>query len=66
MKRMPNRELQETVARYSLGDMLVSLRKARLKQCGSLQQSMPAISEKNVAAPPDEPLGLLNLGAVKG
>lgn len=43
---MPNRELQETVARYSLGDMLVSLRKARLKQCGSLQQSMPAISEK--------------------
>ena len=46
MKRMPNRELQETVARYSLGDMLVSLRKARLKQCGSLQQSMPAISEK--------------------
>ena len=43
---MPNRELQETVARYSLGDMLVSLRKTRLKQCGSLQQSMSAISEK--------------------
>lgn len=43
---MPNRELQETVARYSLGDMLVSLRKTRLKQCGSLRQSMPAISEK--------------------
>ena len=43
---MPNRELQETVARYSLGDMLVSLRKTRLKQCGSLQQSMLAISEK--------------------
>ena len=46
MKRMPNRELQETVARYSLGDMLVSLRKTRLKQCGSLQQSISAISEK--------------------
>ena len=30
---MPNRELQETVARYSLGDMLVSLRKTRPKQC---------------------------------
>ena len=43
---MPNRELQETVARYSLGDMLVSLRKTRLKQCGLLQQSMSAISEK--------------------
>ena len=43
---MPNRELQETVARYSLGDMLVSLRKTRLKQCGWLQQSMSAISEK--------------------
>lgn len=43
---MPNRELQETVARYSLGDMLVSLRKTRLKQCRSLQQSMSAISEK--------------------
>ena len=46
LKRMPNRELQETVARYSLGDMLVSLRKTRPKQCGWLQQSMPAISEK--------------------
>ena len=43
---MPNRELQETVARYSLGDMLVSLRETRLKQCRSLQQSMSAISEK--------------------
>ena len=63
---MPNRELQKTVARYSLGDMLVSLRKAWAKQVRIVAAEHVGDFRKIVAAPPDEPLGLLNLGAVKG
>ena len=63
MKRMPNRELQETVVvgRHvgeSAEDPAEAVRIVAAEHAGDFR--------KIVAAPPDEPLGLLNLGAVKG